>query len=462
MKKKMVTHIMTGQAMQVSFVSILLLTITHLSTLARTHAFSIPDRSLLSSENTAFRKSAFHHIPSANKQRQRQRQRQQQHVVSQHRLGSTKTNDEIKLNNVKPRTGIAQALLNMALASPLWKLVLVPQARQNIVKTAQANGIKWTDSYQWLLNQEGPWKQNNNNDDTIQQYPEFYTKEFHAYEKGNLCWDAAIEQELASRAVGARNFPEYGSNGEDAFRQSFENALLSLGAICPNDGVVVDLGCGTGTSTRRLASLFPQAKNVIGLDLSPYFIDIGNFLLDTEPKGQPNGPWVTTIINDSRIDLRVGNALSTEIPDESVDIINLSLVIHELPIEATYQLVNEAVRILKPNGQIYISEMDFDSPAYAEQRSNALLFSLLRATEPYLDEYADGFSDILQYLVKNFESVKITAATGRHYALVGTKGGDGSEKDGTGVLEDMRFSPDGSYIVEDTHLKVWESKEDEK
>ena len=28
-------------------------------------------------------------------------------------------------------------------------------------------------------------------------YPEYYKKAFHAYPKGNLCYDAALEQELA-------------------------------------------------------------------------------------------------------------------------------------------------------------------------------------------------------------------------------------------------------------------------
>ena len=372
-------------------------------------------------------------------------------------------NNKIQLNNIKPRTGIAQQLLDLALMSPLWKLILVPMARKNIVKTAQANGIQWIDSYQWLMSQNGPWKECNNNNNNIEsnymEYPEFYTKEFHAYDKGNLCWDAAIEQELASRAVGARNFPEYGSNGEDAFRQSFENALVSLGATVPDNGVIVDLGCGTGTSTRRLASLFPQAKRIIGLDLSPYFIEVGKFLLQIGPKGQDEGgPWVTTIENDERIELSVGNALSTGLPDASVDIVNLSLVIHELPLSATCKVAEEALRILKPNGKLCISEMDFDSPAYAAQRSNAMLFSLLRSTEPYLDEYADGFPDFLKFLVEKFQSVKITAATGRHYALVGTKGDDmGTNK--TAILDDKRFDRDGKYIVDDTHLKVWESKQ---
>ncbi len=373
--------------------------------------------------------------------------------------------EQIQLKNVKPRTGLAQSLLNLALSSPLWKLVLVPQARQNIVKTAQANGINWTGSYEFLMNQEdGPWNdksqnQKIQNDMNMGKYPDFYTKEFHAYENGNLCWDAAIEQELASRAVGARNFPEYGPDGEDAFRESFENALLSLGANVSEDGVIVDLGCGTGTSTRRLASLFPQASKIIGIDLSPYFIEVGKYLLKKCPKGQSEGgPWVTTIKNDERIKLVVGNADSTGLSDESVDVVNLSLVIHELPLSITCAICEEALRILKPNGQLFISEMDFDSPAYAEQRSNALLFSLLRSTEPYLDEYADGFPELLNFLVNKYENVKITAATGRHYALIATKS-NGINEHKNGKLEDSRFDSNGDYIVSDTHLKVWESKQ---
>jgi hypothetical protein len=92
-----------------------------------------------------------------------------------------------------------------------------------------------------------------------------------------------------------------------------------------------------------------------------------------------------------------------------------------------------------------------------------MLFSLLRSTEPYLDDYADGVGDVREFLVQQFQSVKITAATGRHYALVATKDGntstDGAGKTPMGVFEDTRFDENGSYTVNDTHLKVWESKE---
>mmetsp|Transcript_7827 Transcript_7827/g.15682 ORF Transcript_7827/g.15682 Transcript_7827/m.15682 type:complete len:462 (-) Transcript_7827:120-1505(-) len=375
-----------------------------------------------------------------------------------------------------PRTGLAQRLLNLALNSPLWDYVLVPQARASIVKTAEENGIPWVAAKEWLKSQEdAPW--NNNYAYNGISFPDYYTKSFHAYSEGNLSYDAAIEQELASRAIGARNFPKFGEAGEDVFRGAFDKALIELGACVDSrnnkqDAIIVDFGCGTGTSTRRLAQQYPQANKLIGIDLSPYFIDVGNTLLSLGPNAitgsngvdsannGKNQGWITTIQPDARIELRQGDMADSQLPSNSASVVNLSLVMHELPTNIAKQVVLEAYRILKPGGQLWVSEMDFESPAYKAQRENALLFSLLRATEPYLDEYADGMPELINFIVETFGRdggwVKIAAATGRHYALVAEKGVD------VGInrisFEDFRFREDGSYAVEDTHLKPWESK----
>lgn len=375
--------------------------------------------------------------------------------------------DVTAANRAKPRTGFLQSLLDFALTSPLWKLVLVPQARANIVKTAESNGVRWNEALRWIKDQDGPWRYNDGSvGDGEQQsllfadcnYPDYYLKPFHAYDDGNVNWDAALEQEIAGRAVGARNFPQYGAAGEDAFRAAFDNALDELGAIVPPDSTIVDLGCGTGTSTRRLAEKHPQAKSIIGIDLSPFFIAVGRRLLELAPNGaSEGGPWVTTIKPDSRIELKVGDAASTELPDASADVVSIGLVVHELPISASKAICKEALRILKPGGQLFFTEMDFDSPAFSAQRANPLLFSLIRSTEPYLDEYADGCAELREYIAHQFEDVVIGAATGRHYALIATKGSSGSNK-GFGSIDDRRFNADGSYCVADTHLKTWESK----
>eukprot|EP00933_Yihiella_yeosuensis_P060524 TRINITY_DN63286_c0_g1_i1.p1 TRINITY_DN63286_c0_g1~~TRINITY_DN63286_c0_g1_i1.p1 ORF type:complete len:413 (+),score=63.16 TRINITY_DN63286_c0_g1_i1:73-1311(+) len=360
----------------------------------------------------------------------------------------------------------AQQMLDWALESPLYKLLLVPQARRTMVATAEANGIAWESAKEWIES-KGPWDDSvirklctAQSDDQLEaaSAPEYYCKPFHAYESGNLNWQAAFEQELASRAVGARNFPKYGEQGEEAFRGAFDKALVLLGAAVPDSGVVVDMGCGTGTSTRRLATQFPKASRFLGLDLSPYFIAVGQKLLELAPG--PTDPWVTTVEADQRVELRVADATRTNLPDNSVDTVNLCLVIHELPPSVARYACDEALRILKPNGQLWISEMDFSAPAYAELRSNALLFSLIRATEPYLDEYADSAESLFDYLVSDnsFANVRITGATGRHFALVATKGDKTKNMVQKGVKDDRRFDLDGNYVVEDTHLKTWESK----
>ena len=336
------------------------------------------------------------------------------------------------------------------------------------MKTAEENDIPWTKAKTWLKSQkDAPWNDEHRRVEVeSDQYPEYYRRSFHAYEDGNLSYDAAIEQELASRSIGARNFPAYGERGEDVFRDAFDIGLRKLGAqVKSNDdgsAMVVDFGCGTGTSTRRLAKQYPGATRLVGIDLSPYFIDVGTTLLKLSPDAVGIGEdgqdgWITSIDADERIDLRQGDIARTGLPEDSVSVVNLSLVMHELPVSAAKAVVNEAFRILQPGGQMWISEMDFESPAYAAQRENAMLFSLLRATEPYLDEYADSMKEMRDYITELFGEVRITAATGRHYALIATK--LSSKDKGEGVIEDTRFKPDGSYGLDDTHLRPWESKQ---
>ena len=104
--------------------------------------------------------------------------------------------------------------------------------------------------------------------------------------------------------------------------------------------------------------------------------------------------------------------------------------------------------------------MDFDSPAFAAQRSNPLLFSLIRSTEPFLDEYADGCAELRKYIASAYQDVKICAATGRHYALIATKPYSSEDRasETRNSIDDRRFNADGSYAVADTHLKTWETK----
>lgn len=391
-------------------------------------------------------------------------------------------------NHDKPQQlvlSIGSSILQLILQSPIWKYVLVPMARRKIIDTAHANGIPWNQHKNWLLSQSGPWNNRTKSHQShlqqqLDDLPTWYRKAaYHAYETGHLSWNAAVELELASAAIGARNIPKAGANGEVKFRSAFSKALVEAGSLrvpltSHIDGSlsrIVDIGCGTGTSTRILGQTFSQWDNVqiTGIDLSPYFIQTGvrlyellcsNSFSQSINNTGSSVPWVCSIQPDRRIQYLQGDGtkLHNCFNDSTVDIVNIQFVFHELPVLVACDMIKEAHRILKlDGGQLWISEMDFESPAYMAQRNNPFLFSLVRTTEPFLDEYASGQSLIWECLHETFDTVTITAATGRHFAVVATK-------DNTTTKcrwNDLRFNENGQYRIDDTHLQVWEDKSKE-
>jgi ubiquinone/menaquinone biosynthesis C-methylase UbiE len=292
-----------------------------------------------------------------------------------------------------------------------------------MINTAKSVGIDW-EKYSKQLRNKVDWESlvsvvKSENFDEI-SIPNYYVDKFHGYQDGNLCIDAAIEQEVAGKAVGARNFPEAGKNGEDMLRSAYDNQLTFLGANIRDDSIVLDFGCGTGTSTRRLARKYPKAKQIIGLDLSPYMIAVGRYL-------QLNGKdieWVDDIVHDSRITLRQRDITNTSIPDSSVALVSLCLVLHELPSDVTMLVLQECFRILEPGGILAIMEMDPDAPGYRKLQASPFLFSVLRSTEPYLEQYFQLAPTLSEKLLKiGFPVIRCSAATGRHLTIVALKGG---------------------------------------
>lgn len=251
----------------------------------------------------------------------------------------------------QPWTAIA---VNALIASPLY-IPIVKVARNTMVKTATSIGVEW-EAKSALLAQAQVWETAVAGIVTEQRQsfepPEYYKRAFHAYSQGNLCMDAAFEQELAGKAVGARNFPNEGLNGENFLRGCYETQLQLLGGTVLADGAVcVDMGCGTGTSTRQLAKLFPQASKVIGIDLSPPMVAVGRFLMQTVPTNA-SFEWVDEIAPDARIELKYGDIAHTELEASSVGFVNLCFVLHELPKQAAKEILTEAHRILRPGGTL--------------------------------------------------------------------------------------------------------------
>jgi ubiquinone/menaquinone biosynthesis C-methylase UbiE len=270
------------------------------------------------------------------------------------------------------------------------------QARQMMIKRAEKIGVFWTQEVEKL--QARDWT----NDLTQVQnpqlrYPDYYVTSFHAYETGNLSWQAAFEVESAAHAVHAKIWQDAEVQGDAKLRQSYHNIVTGSISEPPKD--IFDLGCSVGMSTFALQGIYPDA-NITGLDLSPYFLAVANYRCQQH---QAKINWVHAA------------AESTGMPDASFDLVSIFLMCHELPQLATRMIFAEARRVLRPGGHLAIMDMNPKSEVY--KKMPKYIFTLLKSTEPYLDEYFT--LDIEQTLVEaGFQTPTITSNSPRHRTII--------------------------------------------
>ena len=303
---------------------------------------------------------------------------------------------------VNKTPGLASRLVNGVLSiKPLANLAK-HQAREMMIKRAEKIGVHWRQEAQALLARN--WDAeflSVQNPDLV--YPKYYLTSFHAYEQGNMSWEAATEVEVAARAVHAGIWPEAGAEGDAKLRASYHEIIKSQIASSPQD--IVDLGCSVGMSTFALGDVYPEAK-IVGVDLSPYFLAVAQYRSQqkqAELSNQKSPTWVHAA------------GESTGLPAAAFDLVSMCLVCHELPHKATREVFREARRLLRVGGHLTIMDINPQSEVYAKMPPYIL--TLLKSTEPYLDKY---FAlDIEQALVDSgFARPTITCNTPRHRTIV--------------------------------------------
>ena len=288
---------------------------------------------------------------------------------------------------------------------PIYSLMKY-QARKMMIGTAEKNGIPWRQRTQELETSVAEQQLTEIADPDL-VYPDYYKVPFHAYKQGHLCWLAACEAEPATYAMGLRIWPQEPLTWEVAqtrFRSSFHQVLADYAPKTVRD--ILDIGCSIGISTLNLHHYYQSHQNepvrTIGLDLSPYMLTVAK-IRDTDAE---IAEW------------KHANAENTGLPDGSFDLITLQFVLHELPRQATQRIFREVLRLLRPQGCLAIADNDPKSKVI--QNRPPVLFTLMKSTEPWTDDYFT-FDVEAALQATGFEHQTTLATDPRHRAIIARK-----------------------------------------
>ncbi|MDX2212748.1 MAG: class I SAM-dependent methyltransferase [Oculatellaceae cyanobacterium bins.114] len=288
---------------------------------------------------------------------------------------------------------------------PLYAL-MKQQARQVLIQTAEKNGVPWRKHYE-ELEASGIQQQMAQVTNPTVSYPDYYQVPFHAYEQGNLCWQAAFEAESATYAMALRVWKNEAltwQTAQERLRQSFHDVLAQF--IPSPVHNILDIGCSVGISTLAVHRFYQSRQDIpvhtVGLDLSPYMLTVAQHRDVDHEIAQ----WIHA------------NAEATDLPNCSFDLVTLQFVTHELPGHATTAIFQEAFRLLRPGGCLAIVDNNPQSPVI--QNLPPVLFTLMKSTEPWSDDYYTfNLEATLQAI--GFKQIITVPSDPRHRTLVGRK-----------------------------------------
>ncbi len=188
-------------------------------------------------------------------------------------------------------------------------------------------------------------------------YPNYYLNgKFHGIEAGYLTKDAAITYDPITQYVLPPN--------ETWVRQEL------IETISGKPRRILDLGCGTGSTTLMLKQTFPEAE-VTGLDLSPYMLVMAEY---KAKQARLSVNW------------QHSKAETTGLKDGSFELVTASLLFNEIPTSVSKAILQECFRLLVPGGQVII----LDGNQYTIRHSDWLTNVF---EEPYMREYSQGSID---------------------------------------------------------------------
>lgn len=193
--------------------------------------------------------------------------------------------------------------------------------------------------------------------------PSWYTDvDIHVQPGGIWANDeAARVYELGAKLV------MLGENDDYAFHELFTRTAIPGG----EHRRIVDMGCGFGKSTRPLKRRFPETE-VIGIDLSAPCLRLAH------DQAEQHGLAIDFYQQDCR---------ETDLPSGSSDVVTATMLVHELPVDALEDVIQEAARILAPDGELRILDFQLTGDPV---RDLAMREHGARNNEPYLPGLFDS------------------------------------------------------------------------
>jgi ubiquinone/menaquinone biosynthesis C-methylase UbiE len=145
------------------------------------------------------------------------------------------------------------------------------------------------------------------------------------------------EESAKAHVTGPVDEAEFARSGRSTADFLFQNV-----GIDP-DAIVLEIGCGLGRVAPHLA---PRCRRWIGCDVSPRMLDFARVRLAEFPNVE--------LVETTGHDLRVFG-------DQSIDLVYCTVVFMHLESWDRYAYVEEAFRILRPGGKVYVDNANLCS-----------------------------------------------------------------------------------------------------
>ncbi len=159
-----------------------------------------------------------------------------------------------------------------------------------------------------------------------------------------------------------------------------------------NDIELIDVGCGSGDAARGLAD---RGAKVLGMEPDPVQAD--------RNRSQSPTPGVTLV---------EASAEAVPANDSSTDGVFFFRSLHHVPIDCMDQALNEAARVLKPSGFLYVVEPAMDCtffrmmrPFHDESEVRTRAQEALARTADALFEEGNKFQCLQRYKYANFDAL---------------------------------------------------------